>query len=139
MVPILNSGLNFIMEHFTASALTPDPELRRHIEEAVHAESHMCWTCRSCANECPVNLASGRLQPIKIAWMANLGLLDELLWAPEIWYCQQCNRCNQICPMKVKPDVPVESHHFFKESMVPMAKYPGTFTFRKGAFQQALF
>lgn len=93
----------FIMKHITPSAFSPDPELRRHIEQAVRAESHMCWTCRSCANECPVNLATSRLQPIKIVWMANLGLLDELLCAPEIWYCQQCNRCNQICPMKVKP------------------------------------
>ena len=91
------------MKNITPSALTPDPKLRRQIEQAAHAESHMCWTCRSCANECPVNRATSRLQPIKIVWMANLGLLEELLWAPEIWYCQQCNRCNQICPMKVKP------------------------------------
>jgi heterodisulfide reductase subunit C len=91
------------MKNVTPSALIPDSRMRRHIEQAVRAESHMCWTCRSCANECPVNLATNRLQPIKIVWMANLGLLDELLGAPEIWYCQQCNRCNQICPMKVKP------------------------------------
>jgi heterodisulfide reductase subunit C len=91
------------VENFTPSALTPDPKRRRQIEQAVRAESHMCWTCRSCANECPVNRATGRLAPIKIVWMANLGLLEELLRAPEIWYCQQCNRCNQICPMQVKP------------------------------------
>jgi heterodisulfide reductase subunit C len=74
------------MKYITPSVLTPDPKLRLHIEQAVRAESHMCWTCRSCANECPVNLATSRLQPIKIVWMANLGLLDELLRAPEIWY-----------------------------------------------------
>jgi heterodisulfide reductase subunit C len=91
------------MQYITPPVLTPDPKLRRQIEQAVRSESHMCWTCRSCANECPVYLATSRLQPIKIVWMANLGLLDELLRAPEIWYCQQCNRCNQICPMNVKP------------------------------------
>ena len=91
------------MQNATPTALSPDSKLRRHIEQAVHAESHMCWTCRSCATECPVNLATNRLQPVKIVWMANLGLFDELLHAPEIWYCQQCNRCNQICPMSVKP------------------------------------
>lgn len=99
----MDSALDSIVEPIAPPALTPDPKLRRYIEQAVRAESNMCWTCRSCANECPVNLATGRLQPIKIVWMANLGLLDELLRAPEIWYCQQCNRCNQICPMKVKP------------------------------------
>ena len=91
------------MENITPSDLTPDPKLRRHIEQSARAESHMCWTCLSCANECPVNLATSRLHPAKLVRMANLGLLEELLWAPEIWYCQKCNRCNQICPMKVKP------------------------------------
>jgi heterodisulfide reductase subunit C len=98
-----DSALDFIMKQSTSSALTPDLKLRKYIEQAVRAESHMCWTCRSCANECPVNLATNRLQPVEIVWMANLGLLDELLCAPQAWYCQQCNRCNQICPMKVKP------------------------------------
>lgn len=85
------------------SALTPDAKLRKHIEQTVHADSHMCWTCRSCSNECPLNLATGLLQTVKIVRMATFGLLNDLLKAPEIWYCQQCRRCNQICPMKVKP------------------------------------
>jgi heterodisulfide reductase subunit C len=91
------------MKNASLLTLTPNPKLRRQIEQAVGAGSHMCWTCRSCANECPVNLSTGRLQPFRIVWMANLGLLNELLRDPEIWYCQQCNRCNQICPMNVKP------------------------------------
>jgi len=96
-------AFGFIMNDITPSVLVLNPELRRQIEQAVHAESHMCWTCSSCANECPVNLATGRLQPNKIVRMANLGLFDELLRTPEIRYCQQCNRCNQVCPMKVRP------------------------------------
>ena len=40
---------------------------------------------------------------MKIIRMANLGLMDELLSEPSIWYCQSCNRCSQICPMTVKP------------------------------------
>jgi heterodisulfide reductase subunit C len=64
---------------------TPDQKQRRKIEEAVPADFHMCYTCRSCASECPVNQATGRLHPVKIVWMANLGLLDDLLQAPEIW------------------------------------------------------
>lgn len=84
-------------------ALIPSPELRNEIERTAQAESHMCWTCQSCANECPVNIATGRLRPHKFVRMANLGLLDELLQTPEIWYCQTCNHCNQVCPMTVKP------------------------------------
>ena len=83
--------------------LIPDPEARKAIETVVHAGSEMCWTCRSCINECPVNLATGRLQPLKIVRLANLGLLEELIQSPEIWYCLTCNRCNYVCPMLVKP------------------------------------
>lgn len=89
--------------HAMEAALFPNPALRKEIEQKVQAESHMCWTCQSCANECPVNIGTGRLQPHKIVRMANLGLLDELLQTPEIWYCQACNHCNQVCPMTVKP------------------------------------
>lgn len=35
--------------------------------------------------------------------MANLGLLDELVALPEIWYCINCRRCGQACPNVVKP------------------------------------
>lgn len=80
-----------------------NPNVRRVIQSAVGADSHMCWTCRSCLNECPVNLATSRLQPLKFVRLANLGLLDEMLDLPQIWYCLTCNRCSQVCPMQVKP------------------------------------
>jgi len=63
----------------------------------------LCWTCGSCDFECPVNIAAGRLRPRKIVRMAMLGLIEELLCLPEIWYCQQCLRCVQTCPNAVKP------------------------------------
>ncbi|UCF94962.1 MAG: 4Fe-4S dicluster domain-containing protein [Desulfobacterales bacterium] len=83
--------------------LTPNPKLGRAIEAAVHAEGNLCWTCNSCLTECPVNIATNRMQPLKIVRMATLGLLDELLRLPEIWYCITCNRCSYVCPMSVKP------------------------------------
>ncbi len=86
-----------------ATILVPKPNLREDLETHIHAESHMCWTCGSCVAECPVNIATKRLSPRKIVWLTNLGLQDELLGLPEVWYCQTCNRCNQICPMTVKP------------------------------------
>ncbi len=95
--------------------LVPDPQLRKQIEQSVSAESHMCWTCRSCASECPVNIATNRLQPVKVVWMANLGLLDQLVHMPELWYCQSCNRCNQVCPMTVKPAAIIR--HFRREAL----------------------
>lgn len=85
------------------ATIRPNPELRKIIVRLAQAEINLCYVCGSCIPECPINLATIRLSPRKIVWMANLGLLDELLHLPEIWYCLTCNRCNQICPMTVKP------------------------------------
>jgi len=85
------------------SLLQIDPQVRKEIEGGAHASINMCWTCQSCSTECPVNLATNRLNPMKIIRMANFGLIDELLADPSIWYCQSCNRCIQACPMTVKP------------------------------------
>jgi len=83
--------------------LIPDPKLGKAIESANQAKMNLCWTCHSCNTECPINIATNRLQPLKIVHMANLGLLDQLVRLPEIWYCLSCNRCNTICPMTVRP------------------------------------
>lgn len=86
-----------------AAVLSPDADLRRAIEAGALAASGMCWTCTSCLAECPVNMATNRLQPMKIVWMANLGLLEELLALPQIWYCLSCDRCHSVCPNQVSP------------------------------------
>jgi len=85
------------------TVVRPDPQVRRAIAKAAHADTNMCWTCATCDSECPVNHATNRMHPRKIAWMANLGLLDELLSFSEIWYCITCKRCEQTCPTLVKP------------------------------------
>ena len=35
--------------------------------------------------------------------MANLGLLDELVKAHEVWFCLRCRKCESVCPNRVKP------------------------------------
>jgi heterodisulfide reductase subunit C len=91
-----------------AFLIHPDPTLGRQIEQASRSATTMCWTCGSCDFECPVNIATGRLRPQKIVRMANLGLLDELLTLPEIWYCLTCRRCMNICPNAVSPCTLIE-------------------------------
>jgi len=88
---------------FTHSLPVPDAVLRKRIHQGAKADIYLCWTCGSCDNECPINIATGRLRPQKIVRMANLGMLDELLHEPEIWHCLSCRRCTQICPNSVKP------------------------------------
>jgi heterodisulfide reductase subunit C len=81
------------------------PDLESEIAAVSRAEafSNMCWSCGSCDSECPVNLATNRLRPQKIVRLASLGLMDELLRLPEIWYCISCRRCFDVCPNLVKP------------------------------------
>lgn len=83
---------------------TINPRMRRIIQDVSRADSTMCWTCSSCDCECPMNIATGRLRPQKIVRLANLGLVDDLLSLPEIWYCLTCRRCNRVCPNLVKPE-----------------------------------
>ncbi|UCG11020.1 MAG: 4Fe-4S dicluster domain-containing protein [Deltaproteobacteria bacterium] len=83
--------------------VTSTSEQRNAIETDARAKSHLCWTCGTCDNECPVNLATSRLSPRKIVRLASFGLLDELLRMPEIWYCLTCQRCVEVCPNGVQP------------------------------------
>jgi len=77
--------------------VVPQPKLRRLIDAGGLADSTMCWTCSSCDSECPVEIATNRLRPQRIVRFASLGLIDELIALPEIWYCLTCRRCNRVC------------------------------------------
>jgi heterodisulfide reductase subunit C len=59
---------------------TINPRMRRIIQEVSRADSTMCWTRSSCDCECPMNIATQRLRPQKIVRLANLGLVDDLLY-----------------------------------------------------------
>ena len=85
------------------SALTVNSKLREAIETGARAESNLCWTCGTCDSECPINLAANRLRPRQIVRLANLGLLEDLLCMPEIWYCLTCHHCVEVCPNGVQP------------------------------------
>ena len=88
--------------------IIPHLIMGRQIEQASGSATTLCWTCGSCDFECPVNIATGRLRPQKIVRMANLGLRDELLHLPEIWYCLNCRRCMNVCPNAVSPCTLIE-------------------------------
>jgi len=85
------------------SPLKPNFKERSAIEASTHAGFYKCWTCGTCDGGCPVNIVAGTLRPQKIVRLAYIGMLDELLHLPEIWYCMTCRRCGLICPNLVKP------------------------------------
>jgi heterodisulfide reductase subunit C len=83
----------------------PGPSASETLEllERIGAELHHCLSCGGCRAHCPIHAATGRLQPIRLVQLANLGLIPELLRRPEVHYCLQCNSCSQFCPMTVRP------------------------------------
>jgi heterodisulfide reductase subunit C len=85
-----------------------NPKLRQMVEQATGAGVCMCWTCSSCDSECPVEVATNRLRPQRIVRYANLGLIEDLIALPEIWYCLSCRRCNRVCPNQVKPETLIQ-------------------------------
>jgi heterodisulfide reductase subunit C len=87
------------------AATIPNLKIGSMIEKICSTDIRMCWTCKSCLAECPVNIGTNRLQPMKIIRMANLGLLEEMVRLPEIWFCIECRHCDSVCPMSVKPSL----------------------------------
>ena len=83
--------------------IQPDLEMNRYIQRHTCSDFRYCFTCRSCTIECPVNIFTGRLNPVRLVRLASFGLRDELIRSREIWYCLGCGRCSNICPMNVKP------------------------------------
>lgn len=60
----------------------------------------MCFQCGTCTASCP----SGRqtsFRTRKLVRMAQLGLRDQVLDSPELWYCTTCYSCTERCPRDV--------------------------------------
>jgi heterodisulfide reductase subunit C len=62
-----------------------------------------CFNCSTCISGCPASNANPPLLIRNIARMVILGLEDELLDEDTPWTCVTCSRCEEMCPMDVKP------------------------------------
>ncbi len=59
-----------------------------------------CYYCLKCTAGCPSALAMP-YGPAQMVRMVQLGLTDELLESPSIWYCLQCETCGARCPNEI--------------------------------------
>jgi heterodisulfide reductase subunit C len=62
-----------------------------------------CFNCSTCISGCPASHADPPLLIRNLARMVILGLEDELLEDDTVWACVTCSRCEEMCPMDVKP------------------------------------
>lgn len=76
------------------------PEMWREISE--DATRH-CYTCGSCVSGCPASYADPPLLIRRLIRLATLGLEDNLLDDDTPWTCVTCSRCEEVCPMDVRP------------------------------------
>ncbi len=63
----------------------------------------ICLTCGSCVSDCPASEADPPLLIRTLLRMVELGLEDNLLEEDTPWSCVTCSRCEEVCPMDVRP------------------------------------
>lgn len=80
-----------------------DPSFRQEIFEEPGAEKiALCFNCTGCSSGCPVAEQEPEYNIRKLLRMANLGMREELLNSPWIWYCTTCYKCQERCPQGVQ-------------------------------------
>jgi heterodisulfide reductase subunit C len=61
-----------------------------------------CYQCGTCSGSCPAGARTNFLVR-GIIRKALLGLKEECLTAPELWFCTTCYTCTDRCPQDVTP------------------------------------
>jgi len=64
---------------------------------------HHCFNCSTCLSGCPASHGDPPLLVRNLARMVILGLEEELLNDDTPWACVSCSKCEEMCPMDVKP------------------------------------
>ena len=80
-----------------------DPKFKSEVMSHKEAEGlNACFDCGTCTAGCPIHEIFPEYDPRKLAKMVKLGMREEVLTNPYIWYCVTCHNCEQRCPQNVK-------------------------------------
>ncbi len=79
-----------------------DLEFIEMIKKAGGPNIQSCYQCGTCSGSCPAGARTNYLVR-GIIRKALLGLKNEVITAPELWYCTTCYMCTDRCPQDVKP------------------------------------
>lgn len=64
---------------------------------------HYCFNCSTCLSGCPASHGDPPLLVRNLARKVILGLEEQLLEDDTPWACISCSKCEEMCPMDVKP------------------------------------
>ncbi|MCU0589013.1 MAG: 4Fe-4S dicluster domain-containing protein [Syntrophobacteraceae bacterium] len=64
---------------------------------------HFCFNCSTCVSGCPASHGEPPLLVRNLARLVILGLEEELIQDDTPWACVSCSKCEEMCPMDVKP------------------------------------
>ena len=64
---------------------------------------HYCFNCSTCLSGCPASHGEPPLLVRNLARKVILGLEEQLLEDDTPWACVSCSKCEEMCPMDVKP------------------------------------
>jgi heterodisulfide reductase subunit D len=79
---------------------TVDRSFTADVEERSGEDLSRCYYCLKCSAGCP-SAPAMPYRPAQMVRMVQLGLKDELLESPSIWYCLHCETCGARCPNEI--------------------------------------
>ncbi len=102
------------------TVLSPDIEFIRELRQAGGETLKKCYQCATCSVVCPMS-PEDKPFPRKEMIMGQLGLKDEIMADPDIWYCHNCNDCSKYCPRGARPGdvLGAMRQRFIKEYAIP--------------------
>ena len=79
-----------------------DPDFCNEVASLPGGENiRKCYACGTCAAGCPVTNIDEQYNSRKIIRQILLGMREEVLTSPLIWFCVMCYRCYARCPQQV--------------------------------------
>jgi heterodisulfide reductase subunit D len=81
-------------------AATLDLGFEAEVAERSGEDLSRCYYCLKCTAGCP-SAPAMPYGPAQMVRMVQLGLKDELLESPSIWFCLHCETCGARCPNEI--------------------------------------
>jgi heterodisulfide reductase subunit D len=81
-------------------AATLDLSFEAEVAERSGEDLSRCYYCLKCTAGCP-SAPAMPYGPAQMVRMVQLGLKDQLLESPSIWFCLHCETCGARCPNEI--------------------------------------